>query len=177
MFRGTPRNFSHWISTFCSSFWNGYTKRKQISQFLQRNFAQIFAQTPLKEICTILVFLEYTYKFCKFCKYSCIIKFSGSRAFLKRIICHSSCNFCVFFCKFVQICYFSSDYLRRAQELSKNVSNVIDLYQEGNRWVWGGVTPILFWVNQTSKAKTRYSYLKNVQEKLEINLCENIYRF
>ena len=142
MFRGTPRNFNHWISRFYSSFWNVYIKRKQISQFLQRNFAQIFSQTPLKEICTILVFLEYTFKFCKFCKYFCIIKFSGSRTFLKRIICHVLCNFCVFF-KFVQICNFSFDYLSRAQELSKNVSNVIDLYQEGNRWGEGS-PPVYF---------------------------------
>jgi len=38
---------SHWISTLYSSL-----ESNQIAQFLQRNFAQISAQTPLKEICT-----------------------------------------------------------------------------------------------------------------------------
>ena len=42
--------------------WKAYDQSNQIAQFLQRKFAQ----TPLKGICTISVFLEYTFRFLKF---------------------------------------------------------------------------------------------------------------
>ena len=43
------------------ALWKAFNKSNQIAQLLQRNFAQIFAQTPLKEISTFPVFLEYTF--------------------------------------------------------------------------------------------------------------------
>ena len=52
----------NWISTLYSSF-ETFEKSKQIAQCLQRNFAQ----TPLKGICTFLVFIECTFRFYKFC--------------------------------------------------------------------------------------------------------------
>ena len=84
--------FQHFIA-----LWKTYYKRKQIAKFLQRYFAHIFAQTHLKRICTTLVFLEYTFTFCKFCKYFCTFEFAWSRPFQKCIIFHISLNFS-FFC-------------------------------------------------------------------------------
>ena len=43
------------------ALWKAYD---QIAQFLQSNFAQILANTPLKGICTFF-FLEYTFRFQK----------------------------------------------------------------------------------------------------------------
>ena len=40
-----------------------YNKSNQIAQFLQRNFAQICAQTPLKGICKFSVFLQFTFMY------------------------------------------------------------------------------------------------------------------
>ena len=48
--------FQHFIAV-----WKAFTKRKQIAQFLLRNFALTF----LKGICIFLVPLEYTFWFFK----------------------------------------------------------------------------------------------------------------
>ena len=50
--------FQHFIA-----LWKAYKKKKQIAQFLQMNFVQIFAQTPSKGICTFSVFLKDTFRF------------------------------------------------------------------------------------------------------------------
>ena len=53
------------------------------------------------------------------------------------------------FCKFANL---FSDYLSKAQGLSENVSNIIDLYhiREIEGGPWEPPPPRLFWVNQTS---------------------------
>ena len=40
---------SYWIKN-CIALWKAYHKRKQISQFFQRDFVQIFAHAPIKRI-------------------------------------------------------------------------------------------------------------------------------
>ena len=40
------------------TLWKTLNKRKQIEQFMRRNFATIFAQIPLTRICKLSVFLE-----------------------------------------------------------------------------------------------------------------------
>ena len=42
------------------AFRKAYDMRKRIAQVLQRNFGKLFANNPSKEICTFLVFLNYT---------------------------------------------------------------------------------------------------------------------
>jgi len=45
------------------ALWKTNKNKKQIAQFLQRYFAKIFAQTPLKRIGKILVFLDQIFRF------------------------------------------------------------------------------------------------------------------
>ena len=109
------------------ALWKAYNKSKQIAQFLQSNFTQIFAQMPLKGICTFSVFLEYTFRFQKFWKCFCRFdfEFAWSRAFKKCIMCCNLSNFFLHtFCflsrfrnKYLDFCkfsIFSLDYRRRA---------------------------------------------------------------
>ena len=70
------------------AFLKAYDIRKRIAQVLQRNFRKLFANNPSKEICTFLVFLNYTSGYLKFCKKFCIFEMAWSRAFQKCIIFH-----------------------------------------------------------------------------------------
>jgi len=99
-----------------TALWKAYNKRKQIAQFLQRNFAQIFPQMPSKGICTFSVFLEYTFMLKKCCKCFCTLEFAGSRVFQKCIICCNLSHFSVhIFCfknrfwnKYFDFCKFAN---------------------------------------------------------------------
>ena len=53
---------------------------------MQKHFAYILAQTPLKGICTFSVFLQYTFSF----KIFCIFEFARPRASQKCIIYYSA---------------------------------------------------------------------------------------
>jgi len=83
-----------------------------------------FYTGTLKEIYKFSVFLEYTFRFLNFCKYFCTFEFDMSTRFRNKYL-----DFC-------KIAIFLADYWNRAQGLSKNVSNVIDL--DHNKKIEGG---------------------------------------
>ena len=124
--------FQHFIS-----LWKAYNKSKPIAQFLQRNFEQIFAQMPLKGICTFSVFLEYTFRFWNFANvfahlnwwvkgFSHIYNLLQFPFFFLHIFCWIT-RFCKKYLDFRKFAFFADNW-SRAQGLSKNVSNVIALY-------------------------------------------------
>ena len=82
--------FQHFIA-----LWKAYNKSKQIAQFLQRNFAQIFSQTPEKGIFTFSVLLEYIFSLEKFCKCVAYLNSLGQGLFKKCTIC---CNLLYIIC-------------------------------------------------------------------------------
>ena len=81
------------------TFWKAYNKSKQIAQFLQRKFSQIFAQTPLMGICTFSVFLEYNLGFASFSDVFAHMNSLGQGRFLKMY--NSICNLRNFFAHFL----------------------------------------------------------------------------
>ena len=79
------------------ALWKAYNKSKQIAQFLQRKFSQIFAQTPLMGICTFSVFLEYNLGFASFSDVFAHMNSLSQGRFLKM---YNSMQFAQFFCTF-----------------------------------------------------------------------------
>ena len=64
--------FSQILITF--SFWKAFDIRKRTAQVLQLNFFKLFANKLSKEICTFLVFLNYTSGYIKICKFFVYMK-------------------------------------------------------------------------------------------------------
>ena len=75
--------------SFLESLWH----KETYCTSLQRNLCKLFANNPSKEICTFLVFLNYTSGYLKFCKTFCLIEMAWSRAFQTCIIYHFLDNF------------------------------------------------------------------------------------
>ena len=87
---------SHLISTFYSSLEN-LLQKKPDCKISAKIFCAYFRSDAFKENLHNFSFLEYTFTFCKFCKYFCTFEFAWSRPFQKCIIFHISINFS-FFC-------------------------------------------------------------------------------
>ena len=121
---------------------------------MQRHFCKLYANNPSKEICSFLVFLNYTSGYLTFCKTFCLFEMAWSRAFQTCIIYHFLDNFFLQtfllykwilqkkfnFCKFA---IFFADSKSRAQELSNDVSFVIFGHETWDLEGGGGTQHIL----------------------------------
>ena len=94
------------------------TKGNGMHKLGKQIYFKLSAYNPSKEICTFLVFLNYTSGYLKFCKIICIFELAYSRAFQKMCIssffghfiiwkhfcitgvCKKYFNFWKFFCRF-----------------------------------------------------------------------------
>ena len=105
------------------ALWLANNKSKQIAEFCQNILPQVFAQTHLKGICTFSVFLDYTFRFSKFCKCFCIFEITGLfknvyffaiSAFFIHTFFASELDFTINIWMFANLPFFS-DYWGRAQ--------------------------------------------------------------
>ena len=144
--------------SFLESLWH---KETDCTSFAKK-FLQIICKQPVKGNLHILVFLNYTSGYLKFCKTFCIFEMAWSRAFQKCIIFYFLDNF--FFANIFTLkldfakkssifANFFSDSKSRAQELSNDVSFFIFGHQT---WDSEGVGQIdsppcsISWFSSTS---------------------------
>ena len=138
---------SHWISTFYSSLESPYQKQPDCTTFAKKFCTDFCTAKHLKEICKFSVFLEYTFRLFKICRF----KFARSRDFQKCIFFCNLRNFLHNFCfltkyrnKYLDFCKFVI-FLQIVEVEPKGFTKtylMIDLYH--NKKIEGGfdLTPI-----------------------------------